>query len=155
MSVESALKEEKVKYLNLPPPVCVERDLELRKVIELMQSERRGCVLVCDGNQVIGIFTERDLLTQVMGQPVNYNDPIEKLMVSRPECLTWDHTVLDVIRLMSEGGYRHIPLKDESDGVNGMISARDVVHFIVDHYPVEVYNLPPNPDQLHASPEGA
>jgi CBS-domain-containing membrane protein len=55
---------------------------------------------------------------------------------------------------MKSGGHRHLPVVDETGRPVGMVSAKGVVHYLVEHYPAAVYNQPP-PGQVPDSPEGA
>ena len=71
-----------------------------------------------------------------------------------PCTLSPNAKVGDAIRLMTEGGYRHIPLVEEDGRSRGLVSARDVVRFIADHFPTEVYNLPPGFRQRIRTCEG-
>jgi CBS domain-containing protein len=64
-------------------------------------------------------------------------------------------TVGDAIRMMAEGGYRHLPIVDQSGQPKGVLAARGIVHYLVDHFPETVYNLPPDPKAAPKSREGA
>jgi predicted transcriptional regulator len=57
---------------------------------------------------------------------------------------------------MQAGGYRHLPVVDENRRPVGMLSAKRIVSYLVEHFPATVFNLPPDPDNNHPSePEGA
>ena len=51
------------------------------------------------------------------------------------------------IHLMTGGGYRHLPLVDEDGRLAGVVSARDLILYLAELFPMEVYNLPPSPHQ--------
>ena len=65
----------------------------------------------------------------------------------------------DPIRLaasrMEEGGYRHLPVLDEAGRPVGILSAKRIVHYLVEHFPATVYNLPPDPRAVPRQREGA
>jgi len=63
--------------------------------------------------------------------------------------------VRTAIKRMQRGGYRHIPVVDEEGRPVGTLSARRVVHYIVEHFPALVFTLPPDGNQYPESPEGA
>src|SRR5262245_30491598 len=67
MTVEEALREERLGSLPLPAPVCVSRGTSLKETLRLMREEGAGCVLVCDADRPVGIFTERDVLNKLIG----------------------------------------------------------------------------------------
>jgi CBS domain-containing protein len=59
------------------------------------------------------------------------------------------------VRRMEEGGYRHLPVVDEVGRPLGMLSVKRIVHYLVEHFPATVYNLPPDPDVIPHEREGA
>ena len=114
-----------------------------------MQLQHRGCVLVTeDGSAdspLIGIFTERDVLNRIIGQGRN---PalvrLDEVMHEDPESLPTTASVAWVLNKMSVGGFRHVPVVDSEGHLAFVISVRDVVQFLVDHFPSEILNLPPD-----------
>jgi CBS domain-containing protein len=54
---------------------------------------------------------------------------------------------------MAERGFYHIPLVLNKQ-LTGILSVRTLIRFLAEFYPAEVYNLPPNPHQIMATPEG-
>ena len=56
--------------------------------------------------------------------------------------------VRTAIRRMQKGGYRHLPVVDENGRPVGILSARRVVHYLVEHFPALVFNQPPDPNQF-------
>jgi len=59
------------------------------------------------------------------------------------------------IKLMEEGGYRHLPVVDEKGKALGILSVKRIVHYLVEHFPGTVYNLPPEPGVVQHEREGA
>ena len=59
------------------------------------------------------------------------------------------------IRRMEQGGYRHLPVVDEANRPVGILSVRRIVHYLVEHFPSTVYNLPPDPRTFPQEREGA
>ncbi|MGH2575518.1 MAG: CBS domain-containing protein, partial [Ignavibacteria bacterium] len=60
-----------------------------------------------------------------------------------PETLNYSDSIANALNLMSIGGYRHIPIVDNENRPAGVISIKDIVNFIVDHFHDEILNLPP------------
>ena len=110
-------------------------------------------VLVCDGTELVGIFTERDILnrTALEGSP---DTPITELMSSIKASLTSNHRLADAIESMHESGYRHIPLQDDEGAKPGLVGGRDILKLIADYYPETLLNLPPRLHQQLTRPEG-
>lgn len=155
MTIEEALRKERLRSLPLSNSKCVRLETSLRETLDVMRAERVGCVLVCDGERLVGIFTERDVLFKLLGRPVDMKDPVERYMTPDPAVLRTGDTLGDAISLMTEKGYRHIPLVDRRGRRVGLIAAHDIVHYIAEHFPVEVVNLPPRLHQNFTTPEGA
>jgi CBS domain-containing protein len=167
LPVEAILKEAKLRHLkgshrDLPGLVVVGRKTPLGEVVERMREARCGSALVAEEDGTLaGIFTERDYLDKVAvagegaaGNGRGLETKVEELMTSSPRTLSPDHTLRDAIRLMTEGGYRHIPLVETGGKVFGLVAARDLVVFIAEHFPAEVYNLPPRLHQRIRTKEG-
>jgi CBS domain-containing protein len=155
MSIEDALREARIRELPLSPATCVPMGTCVGDVLELMKRQRAHCVLICEGERLRGIFTERDVVMKILGLPVDLGAPIEAFMTPSPVTLHPEARIWEAMRLMDEGGYRHIPLVVEGDRVAGVISVQDIMDFLAEHFPVEVFNLPPRSDQVFGAPEGA
>ena len=114
--------------------------------IEAMQQQRIGYVLVVEQDRVLGIFTERDVLTKVAGRDVDIDRvPVEQLMTPEPECLGGEDELVYALNQMSLGGYRHIPLLDDAGRPTGVVAMRHIVDYLVSLFPRNVLNLPPAP----------
>ncbi|GIW79302.1 MAG: hypothetical protein KatS3mg105_1109 [Gemmatales bacterium] len=155
MELAKNLMIDSVSRLPLGAPRYVAPHQSVAEAVALMRQERVGCLLVCQDEQVAGIFTERDLLRRVMakGQPLTIN--VSECMTPSPVVVHPKESVASAIRKMSEGGYRHLPVVDEAGKAIGILSARRIMHYLVEHFPATVYNLPPDPKVVPQSPEGA
>ena len=155
MTIEETLRNEKLGNLPISHPACVNVGTSLDETLRLMREEGVCCVLVCEGERLVGIFTERDVLNKLFGRTIDTASAVEAFMTRDPATLTLDDSLGEAVRLMTERGYRHIPLCDRQGKRAGMIAARDLVHYIAEHFPAEVVNLPPRLDQHFTTPEGA
>ncbi|MFQ5877973.1 MAG: cyclic nucleotide-binding/CBS domain-containing protein [Acidobacteriota bacterium] len=155
MTIEEALKHERLRNLPVSKPTCVRLGTELGETLRIMRQDGVGCVLVCDGERLVGIFTERDVLDKLFRPGADERAPVERFMTPNPEVLRQDDTLGDAVRLMTERGYRHIPLLDRAGLRAGMIAARDIVNYVAEHFPEEVVNLPPRLHQKFKTAEGA
>jgi CBS domain-containing protein len=135
-------------------PLCVDSKLSTRAVLELLRRENRGCVCLCDGEKLVGIFTERDAL-HLMAQGADVDVPIETVMTRQPATVLATDTVEAAIAKMSLGGYRRLPVLDADGRPVGLLKVSAILHHLVQHFPKFVYNLPPEPGQTHQDREGA
>lgn len=141
-------------------PLIVQPDASVAEVLQLMRAQKTGSVLVCDGGELRGIFTDRDALKWMAAEaagnnPVPATDPITRLMTAEPVSLVATTSVGEAIQLMSSRRYRHLPIVATSGMPSGMASVYGIVHYLVDHFPDTVYTLPPQPGKAPAEREGA
>jgi CBS domain-containing protein len=122
--------------------LCVEVDTTARAVLGLMKERNRGAVMVCQDGVLVGIFTERDAL-RMMAQGAGVDVPIRQVMTPHPVALSPTDTVASAIVKMSQGGYRRLPIVDEAGRPRGIVKVSGVLHYLVEHFPRTVYNLPP------------
>ena len=145
--IEQAILHDTIDSLQLGQAISVPRDATLQRAIETLQREHIGCVLVVDADgRLNGIFTERDLLTRVAGRHLDWaRERVGDYMTPDPEALWPGDRIAWALNLMSIGGYRHVPLTDEAGRPVGVVSIKDIVALIVDLFPAQVLNLPPDP----------
>ena len=125
---ESRLVSGQLSGLASQPPLMVPRDATVSEAIETMRSEGVDAVLVVDRGRLVGIFTERDALLKLAGQPL-IGKTIGDVMTRDPVVLREDDTVAVAINKMAVGGFRHIPLVAWGRPT-GIVTARDVFHRI-------------------------
>jgi CBS domain-containing protein len=138
----------RIEELNPRPPVTVPEDATVAKAIELMRKKGLGVVMVVSRQRprrLVGIFSERDLISRALGMRGFGRMKIAKVMTRDPEALRPRDSVAFALNKMSVGRFRHVPLVDESHIPVGMVSARDVIDFLVELIPEEILNLPPEP----------
>lgn len=142
---------------SLHRPVLCQSGTSIRAAVETMHRQRIGFVLVVEGERLLGIFTERDLVNAVARRDVDFDAvTVDAVMTAHPECLGTDYELVYAVNQMSVGGYRHIPVLDEQGRPVHVISARNVVEHLANQFPKEVLNLPPSPQNtVSSSLEGA
>lgn len=129
--------------LHLPEAITVAPTDTIRKAIEVMVAHRVGCVLVVDGAKVVGIFTERDVLTRIVAKGIAQDRPVTDAMTPDPLVLHPTDPVVLLLNRMVDGGYRHIPIVGAQGQPLAVASVRAVVEWIVSYVRREVLNLPP------------
>ena len=151
--IERILKEGRIRDLPKRSVSIVEPSTKLAEVYRLLDEESSVAVLVCEGPELLGIFTERDILnrTALEGVP---ETPIGELMNPVKASLTFDDRLADAIGIMNETGFRHVVLRDKTQERPGLIGGRDILTLIADYYPDALLNLPPELHQRMTRPEG-
>ena len=109
-----------------------------------MHDKNIGALPVVDGERVVGMFTERDALFRVINAKL---DPastlVQEVMTKDPSCVSPETTVIDAMRMVTEKHYRRFPLVD-ADELVGMISARDLMRWVVKEQQAEISSLNEN-----------
>jgi CBS domain-containing protein len=96
----------------------------VKDAVATMAGHRCGSVLVVSGEQVVGIFTERDLMLRVVAKGLAPEaTPIDAVMTKAPDTIDADAPVADAIRAMDEFSYRYLPVLDAGRCI-GVISTR-------------------------------
>lgn len=144
--LDQRMIREPIRTLNPGLPITILRSASVAVAVELMRDRRIGCLLVTDGERLVGIVTERDLLIKVLGKVTDLQlITVEQVMTADPEVLRLDDAIVFALNKMSVGGFRHVPLVDDAHRPAGVVSVKNIVEYIVDFFPREVLNLPPEP----------
>jgi CBS domain-containing protein len=100
--------------------------MTVREACVAMAKRRIGALMVVDGGKLVGIFTERDVMTKVVGAS---RDPdavrLADVMTRNPDTIGPGRPARDALEMMRKHGYRHLPVVDGADLV-GMVSVRDL-----------------------------
>lgn len=152
--IEDLLKNVKVGDLKLQSDHRIDPDTPLADVYRAFDEQRHGAAMICDGDTVVGIFTQRDVLHRTALEGLDSQTPVSEVMSQRPVTIGQKEELAEAIRAMVDGGYRHIPVVDDKERQVGLLSSRVILKFIADHYPEAVLNLPPRLHQVLTRPEG-
>jgi len=148
-SFDTQLLQEPVTVLSTRSPLIFSESAPTSEAMRAMQSEHSGVVLITEdgtaGSPLLGVFTERDILLRVINRGRNPAEtPLKEVMSADPEFLQADARVAWVLNMMSVGGFRHVPVVNVRGCPVAVISVRDVVEFLVEAFPNEILNLPPD-----------
>ena len=154
--IDARIFSEPIKNLHRRADhVAVRPGTTIGEAARIMKEYRVGCVLVEKEGKLLGIFTERDILIKLVG--TGY-DPakvqVDGVMTRDPETLTPDDPIAFAMQRMSVGGFRHVPLVDPNGRPVGILSVKDIVDYLAEHFPREVLNIPPEPGKQPRIPEG-
>lgn len=143
--IKGALFNDTIALLAPAQPICVAESVTVQEALQKMLVQRQAGVLVVDTEgRLIGIFTERDVLTRVVGKDLDARrTPIGSVMTRDPEALSVENRIAYAVHCMSVSGYRTIPLIDTDRRPIGIVTVTDVIHWLVNLFPEAVLNLPP------------
>jgi CBS domain-containing protein len=130
-------------------------DATVGECIRIMAREHFGCVLVVEGPRLIGILSERDVLTRVVDRAKDpTTERVRDNMTMEPESALLDDEIAYALNIMSVGGFRHVPVVDHQGALRGIVSIRDIANLLVDHFRAEILTLPPRTRHGPASQHG-
>ncbi len=111
------------------------------EAIRLMADQQIGSVLVMDGKQLSGIFTERDYARKVvlLGR-ASMNTPISEIMSSPVKTVQREDTVNHCMTLMTQSRIRHLPVVNDGE-VIGLLSIGDLVKAVIEQQAREIDEL--------------
>lgn len=155
MELSRDLKVDSVSRLEPTEARAIDADATAADAVAAMREWNTGCLLITALGRLVGIFTERDLLVRLLAPGKPLDAPIRACMTPNPVIVSPKDSVRTAVKRMQKGGYRHLPVVDEAGRPVGVLSARRVVHYLVEHFPALVFNLPPEPDRYPRAPEGA
>lgn len=126
------LLTDKIADLSVISPLTVSGEARVSEVIEVMRREHHGCVLVKEEGRLTGIFTERDVLTQIVAKGLDPSEvPVHDVMTRDPYRLEPVDPPAFAIHRMVVSGLRHLPVV-EGEELRGFLSMRSVLRYIHD-----------------------
>jgi CBS domain-containing protein len=137
--LEAHLKTEIVARLHPKPAPCIKPTQSVADAVALMRQEQVECVLACEGDNLVGIFTERDLMRRVLCENRSLDLPVLNFMTPNPVVVQPNSSIAKAVWLMAMRGYRQLPVVNEAGLPVGLLSVEHILHYIVEHFPTTVY----------------
>ena len=96
-------------------PIALPPGTTVQEACRRMRDSRCGAVLVCDEERrLLGIFTGRDAVCRVLSEGRNAAETaVREVMTSDPITMPPEHLAIEALRLMQDGGFRHLPIVTE------------------------------------------
>lgn len=105
----------------------IQPDATVLQAVQKMNQHKLGALVVMEGERVVGIFTERDVLVRVVGEQKDPAKTTVGQVMSRQVIFCQPQTDLDeVSAIMQQRRIRHLPVCDEDGRLRGLISIGDV-----------------------------
>ncbi len=104
----------------------IEPDKGILDAVAVMNDRRIGALVVVEGEKVVGIFTERDLLTRIVGQRDPAATLVRDAMTTKLAVCTRDTEIESCRAAMTRDKIRHLPVIEDGKLV-GLISSGDIL----------------------------
>ena len=125
LSVRQMLSEKGSAVVSITP------DTSVFDALKVMNEKNIGAVLVMEDEELVGIFSERDYARKViLAGRSSKTTEVKELMTRKVNCIDPSRTIQDVMELMNEHRFRHVPVM-ESEKVIGVLSSGDVMRGVV------------------------
>jgi len=116
-------------------------DTTVAESVRRMHSENIGALLVMEGDNLIGIFTERDALTKVLAAGIDpISTKVSAVMTKDPFCIDISTTIEDAMSVVTNRRVRHLPILHDGKLV-GIVSSGDLTHWLVQDREGEIREL--------------
>ena len=112
---------------QLKDVVTIRPDATVRELVALLSEHNVGALVVSeDGDSVHGIVSERDVVRRLKDDESVLDSQVAAIMTSEVQTCTGDHSVNDLMQVMTRGRFRHIPVVEDGR-LTGIVSIGDVV----------------------------
>ena len=129
--VELSLLTDRLYSYTSRRPMVISPSMPVREVLRLLVDNRIGCLLVVEGGKLAGIFTERDVLMKIGEELATLGDkPVKQFMTANVQSLPVTAKVAFALHRMDLGGYRHVPIVNETGRSVGIFSIREMLRYL-------------------------
>lgn len=122
-----------LREIRLSRPQAVAPTTSVRDALVALRAEPSGALVVVDGESVVGIFTDRDVLKRVAGRQGALDQPVSQYMTPDPVVLRDDDTMAAALNKMGDGGFRHIPMLEDGK-LTAIVTVRDIMQWLLGQY---------------------
>jgi CBS domain-containing protein len=124
------------------PVVSVAKGATVMDAVRAMVERNVGATVVLDNTRLVGVFTERDVVTRVVLKRLNpETTPIAEVMTTKVLTVREDTDRSSALRLMSDRHIRHLPVVNAEGGVVMMLSMRHLLRAEVNDLQQTVWEL--------------
>lgn len=119
----------------------VRPDISVTGCVRRMNEFKIGAMLVMQDDLLLGIFTERDAITRVLGEGLDPSSTkISEVMSENPICVTTSTTLDEAMGIVTNQRIRHLPVVEDGK-VLGVVSSGDLTHRLVEDQSGEIQEL--------------
>lgn len=122
-----------IRELMALDPICCSPETDVARVAKLMTDNECGAIAICDGTRVVGIVTDRDIVTRGVATGADPKTlPVADVMTRNLILVHDDDRVERAVHLMESRHIRRLPVIDEEEQIVGMISMTDMAEHLAE-----------------------
>lgn len=116
-----------VKEIMSKKVICADLDETIISLAKKMKENKIGAVPVCNSGKLLGMVTDRDIVTRAVADGADLTKTTaRKIMSTKPISSRETETLEDAVHLMEQKHIRRLPVMDTGDHLVGMISLDDI-----------------------------
>lgn len=132
--LEEALGEQPVTAMQAQPFECVPPEMTVEDAVRRMSEIGHACLLVAEGDSLVGLLTDRDVLDRVaLEYDEVRNRPVRDVMRTNPVFVHDTDSAGAALCVMAVSGFRHVPVVSLDGKLMGIVSPQRVTEFLVTH----------------------
>lgn len=117
----------KVREHMTDRPRCVTPETSVAEAAELMASEDVGSLPILEGERVVGVVTDRDIVTRAVARQKNPQGmPVREVASNELITVRADEDLSEALKLMASYQVRRLPVVDEDNHLVGVLAQADV-----------------------------
>lgn len=112
-------------------PLVISPTMPVRECLRLLVDNHIGCLLIVEKGDLVGIFTERDVLQKLNDRAAELAErPVSEFMTKNPQSLPATAKIAFAVQRMDQGGFRHVPITGPDGRPAGVFSVRDILGYL-------------------------
>ncbi|WP_109355446.1 DUF294 nucleotidyltransferase-like domain-containing protein [Sphingorhabdus sp. EL138] len=108
--------------------VTARPDDSISDAAKLMARADVSTLPLTDQGRLVGIITDKDLRRRVLGQDVQLDEPVSRVMTPDPITMSLEDDLLSAMLIMSQHNIHHLPIVNDSDEIVGVVSSSDLLN---------------------------
>jgi CBS domain-containing protein len=130
MSLKKNLEDMQIDRLDLSDYVRAEIGTSVKTVVDSMRTSGHNCAIVTDRGELIGIFTDHDILMKIADNIETWHRPIDDFVRLSPFTITGNDSLKTALTLMDEKQFRNIPVVDDQDRLVGNLTHHALIEYL-------------------------
>lgn len=144
MKLLQGLQHEPITSFNLTSYETIAVGATVQDVLQQLRAGKHNSGLIVQDGRLVGIFTDRDAVRQIVDRPALWEQPIENVMTTAVQTVDENATAAEALDVMERYHVRNVPVLRANGEVLGNFTYASVVQFLADTFPIEIYNRPPD-----------